>query len=176
MWGGGGSSLTRTLFFTDTLTSGGSHFHLGSILSFVTQLEIRSYIAKFFLLFSWLKLCWVKSNTAECGDLILYRETKVLCNCWLRFPTVTCTNRDHMCSRHIDTCRCAQHPASAVQPPASRLHSGQKGLSPCALRLGRLQPEALPSLLPSPQGCRGLLLRPGSCCPSFPLSLAFQLF
>lgn len=51
IFGGGESSLTRTLFFTDILTAGGSHFHLGCILSFVTELEIHSYMAKLFLLF-----------------------------------------------------------------------------------------------------------------------------
>ena len=64
--------------------------------------------------------------------------------------------------------------ASGVRPHTSQPHSGQKRLSPTVVRLGHLQPEALPSPLPSSYGYRGPLLRPDSCCTSFPLSFCFS--
>lgn len=97
----------------------------------------------------------------------------MLFNCWLRFPTVTRTNHDHVCRLHVYTCHCTQHPGlcgAATHKPATLWTEEAFPIGPAAWT----PPTGGP--LPSSPELRlqGLLLRPSSCCTSPPLSLCFS--
>lgn len=79
-WGRGGtqgSSLMRKLFFRDILTSRRPNLHLGNVLSFVTELEIHSYMAKLFLLFFQLK--YVEQNLTWLNVVSWHHTEKAWC-------------------------------------------------------------------------------------------------
>lgn len=66
------------IFHRHPHTSERPSFHLGCVLSFVTDLEIHGYMANFFSSILVSEVWWVDSAKAKCGATTSYRENVVL--------------------------------------------------------------------------------------------------